>query len=118
MIPMYDFIAFSSSFITEKIISIGNESYLNHPITGSSILSLVFFASGLYSELGLLGAFTYLLIWIKINHYSKKDKMVFVLILIIIGLGSIYQWPEEPAFIIYISSFIALQLAKKQENLK
>ena len=112
MIPNYSFLDFSSTGVAQKIISIGNESYLNHPITGSSIFSLVFFAPGLYGEIGLLGSLMYLYIWIKINKFSIHNKIVFIFIMIIIALGSIYQWPEEPAFMIYISSFIAIQIAQ------
>ena len=103
-------INFSKTEVSSIIYFIQERSWLNNHITGSSIFTLNFFASGIYGELGLVGLTTYLLIWFYFFKKLRENKVCFFYIIIAIIFMFVYRWQEEPMFVVYISTYIGISL--------
>ncbi len=103
-------INFSKTEVSSIIYFIQERNWLNNHITGSSIFTLNFFASGIYSELGLVGLTTYLLIWFYFFKKLRENKVCFFYIIIAIIFMFVYRWQEEPMFVVYISTYIGISL--------
>lgn len=103
-------INFSNTDISSKIYFIQESNWLNNHITGSSIFTLNFFLSGLFSELGLCGVVIYLSIWMKFFNKLKNNDICLIYILITLIFMAVYRWQEEPIFIVFISTYIGMNL--------
>lgn len=109
MIPYYEnVLPLSKLDLTEKIWFFQQSNYVTNTTTGSSMFSLFFFWGGLYGDLGLLGIIIYLGIWLKIIRNSFNKNLTFFFVTYIFVMGYLYNWIEEPVFIISVISIICL----------
>lgn len=112
MIPDYfDLPLFKFSFneLTNLVWIVQLENPITNPHTGSSLFSLFFFWGGLYGDIGLIGCIFYLYLWLilsKINHFD--DISSFLIILVLFN-GVIFNWPEEPAFVLFVVIILSIR---------
>lgn len=118
MLPEYpimlDSFGATTSTITSQVFIEQQNNYLTNSITGSSVFSPFFSFAGILGDLGILGLSMYLLILICVFlTYCSTPHSKFILIFVCI-LGLIFEWLEEPNFVLYSFSTIAI-IYKSQE---
>lgn len=90
-------------------------NWITNSATGSSMWSLLFSWAGVYGDLGVFGVLVYLSIWIIVYRLlCRNDRSKFLWITIIVH-GAVFQWMEEPAYMLFGVSLIGLMF---QEDLR
>ncbi|MBN2980267.1 MULTISPECIES: hypothetical protein [Cohnella] len=101
---------------TSYIWEVQQADWITNSQTGSSMWSLLFSWMGVYGDLGLLGLIIYITMWFFVyrklcfNNYSK-----FLVITIVIH-GAVFQWMEEPAYMLFVVGLIGLMYLEQMKK--
>lgn len=99
----------TTSEVTASVMTSHQGHFMSNSITGSSMFSLFFSWSGFWGDIGFLGTITYLymyfIIWTEVSH----DELSKFLLLTIFVFGWVFQWMEEPQYMLFIMSLIGLR---------
>lgn len=125
MIPDYqDFLFFNFSIneLTNIIWIFQQSNYITATSTGSSLFAPFFFWGGIYGDIGSLGVLIYLILWQQILKLNEYDEYSIFLVILVLLKGIVFNWPEEPPFILLIVSLLAIRFydiknSKNIENL-
>ena len=125
MIPDYqDFLFFNFSIneLTNIIWIFQQSNYMTATSTGSSLFAPFFFWGGIYGDIGSLGVLIYLILWQQILKLNEYDEYSIFLVILVLLKGIVFNWPEEPPFILLIVSLLAIRFydiknSKNIENL-
>ena len=125
MIPDYqDFLFFNFSIneLTNIIWIFQQSNYTTATSTGSSLFAPFFFWGGIYGDIGSLGVLIYLILWQQILKLNEYDEYSIFLVILVLLKGIVFNWPEEPPFILLIVSLLAIRFydiknSKNIENL-
>ena len=125
MIPDYqDFLFFNFSIneLTNIIWIFQQSNYITATSTGSSLFAPFFFLGGIYGDIGSLGVLIYLILWQQILKLNEYDEYSIFLVILVLLKGIVFNWPEEPPFILLIVSLLAIRFydiknSKNIENL-
>ena len=125
MIPDYqDFLFFNFSIneLTNIIWIFQQSNYITATSTGSSLFAPFFFWGGIYGDIGSLGVLIYLILWQQILKLNEYDEYSIFLVILVLIKGIVFNWPEEPPFILLIVSLLAIRFydiknSKNIENL-
>ena len=125
MIPDYqDFLFFNFSIneLTNIIWIFQQSNYITATSTGSSLFAHFFFWGGIYGDIGSLGVLIYLILWQQILKLNEYDEYSIFLVILVLLKGIVFNWPEEPPFILLIVSLLAIRFydiknSKNIENL-
>ena len=125
MIPDYqDFLFFNFSIneLTNIIWIFQQSNYITATSTGSSLFAPFFFWGGIYGDIGSLGVLIYLILWQQILKLNEYDEYSIFLVILVLLKGFVFNWPEEPPFILLIVSLLAIRFydiknSKNIENL-
>jgi hypothetical protein len=101
------------SEITGYIWFIHETNWITNSRTGSSMWSLFFSWAGIWGDLGLVGVILYLFLWIFVYRKFCVDNYSKFLIITILVHGAVFQWMEEPAYMLFVSSLISLKFQEK-----
>ena len=112
MIPDYQnflFFNFSINELTNKIWIFQQSNYITATSTGSSLFAPFFFWGGIYGDIGSVGVLIYLILWQQILKLNEYDEYSIFLVILVLLKGIVFNWPEEPAFILFIVSLLAIR---------
>ena len=112
MIPDYqDFLFFNFSIneLTNIIWIFQQSNYITATSTGSSLFAPFFFLGGIYGDIGSLGVLIYLILWQQILKLNEYDEYSIFLVILVLLKGIVFNWPEEPPFILLIVSLLAIR---------
>jgi len=112
MIPDYQnflFFNFSINELTNKIWIFQQSNYITATSTGSSLFAPFFFWGGIYGDIGSVGVLIYLFLWQQILKLNEYDEYSIFLVILVLLKGIVFNWPEEPPFILFIVSLLAIR---------
>jgi len=112
MIPDYQnflFFNFSINELTNKIWIFQQSNYTTATSTGSSLFAPFFFWGGIYGDIGAVGVLIYLFLWQQILKLNEYDEYSIFLVILVLLKGIVFNWPEEPPFILFIVSLLAIR---------
>jgi len=112
MIPDYQnflFFNFSINELTNKIWIFQQSNYITATSTGSSLFAPFFFWGGIYGDIGSVGVLIYLILWQQILKLNEYDEYSIFLVILVLLKGIVFNWPEEPSFILFIVSLLAIR---------
>jgi len=112
MIPDYQnflFFNFSINELTNIIWIFQQSNYTTATSTGSSLFAPFFFWGGIYGDIGAVGVLIYLFLWQQILKLNEYDEYSIFLVILVLLKGIVFNWPEEPAFILFIVSLLAIR---------
>jgi len=112
MIPDYQnflFFNFSINELTNIIWIFQQSNYVTATSTGSSLFAPFFFWGGIYGDIGAVGVLIYLFLWQQILKLNEYDEYSIFLVILVLLKGIVFNWPEEPAFILFIVSLLAIR---------
>ena len=112
MIPDYqDFLFFNFSIneLTNIIWIFQQSNYITATSTGSSLFAPFFFWGGIYGDIGSVGVLIYLFLWQQILKLNEYDEYSIFLVILVLLKGIVFNWPEEPPFILFIVSLLAIR---------
>ncbi len=103
------------SALRETIWIIQESHPLTNHLTGTSGFSLFFSWAGLWGDLGFLSVIVYGWLWYVIwSAFPKRDWFSKTLILMAVMLGFVFNWLEEPQFMIAIISMLLIHWHRLQ----
>ena len=112
MIPDYQnflFFNFSINELTNIIWIFQQSNYTTATSTGSSLFAPFFFWGGIYGDIGAAGVLIYLFLWQQILKLNEYDEYCIFLVILVLLKGIVFNWPEEPPFILFIVSLLAIR---------
>ena len=112
MIPDYQnflFFNFSINELTNIIWIFQQSNYTTATSTGSSLFAPFFFWGGIYGDIGAVGVLIYLFLWQQILKLNEYDEYSIFLVILVLLKGIVFNWPEEPPFILFIVSLLAIR---------
>ncbi len=83
--------------------------YMSNSITGSSMFALFFSWAGVFGDLGFLGLSVYIYMYYMVWKMVSVDEFSKFLLLTIFIFGWVFQWMEEPQYMLFIMSLIGLR---------
>ncbi len=90
--------------------------YMSNATTGSSMFSLFFSWAGIWGDIGLLGLAVYMYMYYLVWDMVSSDDFSKFLLLTVFVFGWVFQWMEEPQYMIFIMSLIGLRWQENQLN--
>ncbi len=99
----------STSSVTSVAWAAHQGHYLSNSTTGSSMFSLFFSWAGIWGDIGFLGIAAYLYMYYLIWREVSVDLVAKFLLLTIFIFGWVFQWVEEPQYMIFTMSLIGLR---------
>jgi hypothetical protein len=106
----------STSDIVKEITKIKQANYVTSSKTGSSVWSMTFTWAGVWGDLGLLGLGTYLSLWLVVLRRFCLDDLSRYLLITILVFGIVFDWIEEPGFLLFIVALIGLRWQELQSR--
>ena len=125
MIPQYIELLEGTDITTHAATSIINSAsqghWMSNSITGSSLWSLKFSFAGIWGDLGIVGLGIYLFGWWLVWKHICFDDLSKFLVLTVMVFGGVYNWLEEPAYMLFVVCLLGLhylkhRLQQKQED--
>jgi len=88
--------------------------YMSNSITGSSMFSLFFSWAGIFGDLGFLGLSVYLYMYYMVWNTICSDLFSKFTLITVFIFGWVFQWLEEPQYMLFIMSLIGLRWQETQ----
>jgi hypothetical protein len=106
----------TTSDIVQEVRRVKEANYVTNSKTGSSVWSLTFTWAGVWGDLGLLGLGTYLSLWFVVLRRFCLDDLSRFLVITILVFGVVFDWIEEPGYVLFIMALIGLRWQERRSK--
>ncbi|MBQ0799823.1 MAG: hypothetical protein KBT63_11115 [Porticoccaceae bacterium] len=95
--------------LTTEIWVLHQGHYMSNSLTGSSMFSLFFSWAGIFGDIGLVGLSVYLYIYYLVWKHVSVDLFSKFLVITVMVFGWVFQWMEEPQYMLFTMGLIGLR---------